>query len=268
MKSFLIASLLLTHLLSAHEFLAFDNGLTDLKSPKEQAALLSELGYDGLLGRPGNHAEVLKALDEYKLKLGATYITLNATETDCPIPDRLITEIKILKGRDTILWLAVNGQSTDAIVVRAIQEVCDLGKELGLEVVLYPHTNFHTDTVESCLRLLRQSERDNLGVTFNLCHFLKQNDPADLGRTLKAAAPHLRMVSINGADTGDTRKMNWGRLIRPLGEGSYDVEEALQALTDVGYQGPVGLQCYGIKQPAKSHLATSMQAWKKFTVTR
>ena len=269
MKTALLAlSLLLATPLCAHEFHAFDNGLTDIKSPDEQAALLAELGYDGLHGRPGKHAALLKALDKHKLELIATYVTLNASADKCPIPDKLVTEIKALKGRKTAIWLNVGGRSSDEVVVPAIQKLCGLCAELDLEVVLYPHTNCHTDTVAGCLRLLKKADRGNLSVSFNLCHFLKQNDPADLERTIKAAAPHLKLVSINGADQGDTRKMNWDRLIRPLGEGTFPVEEVLQILADVGYDGPVCLQCFGIKQPAKEHLAKSIGAWRSFTVTR
>lgn len=265
MKALLTLIALLTNALFAYEFHAFDNGLTDLKSPEEQAALLAELGYGGLHGRPGNHAAMLKALDKHGLELTATYVTLHADARSCPIPDKLVAEIEALKGRRTKIWLNIGGRSSDEVVVPAIQKLCDLCAGLGLEVVLYPHVNCHTDTVTTCLRLIGKSDRRNLGISFNLCHFLKQNDPADLERTIQAAAPHLKLVSINGADTGDTRKMNWDRLIQPLGDGTFPVSKVLDLLKKVGYDGPICLQCYGIKQPARTHLAKSMHAWRGLT---
>jgi len=33
-------------------------------------------------------------------------------------------------------------------------------------------------------------------------------------------------------------------------------------LKDLGYRGPVGLQCYGIPGDARDHLAQSMAAWR------
>ncbi len=48
--------------------------------------------------------------------------------------------------------------------------------------------------------------------------------------------------------------------------GLNDVEgfdEKAALLDEVGYEGPVGLQCYKIKQAAEIHLAKSMEAWKK-----
>ena len=50
--------------------------------------------------------------------------------------------LRALKGRDAVVWLNVNGRSTDEIVVPAIRKFADLGEELGLQVVLYPHTGF------------------------------------------------------------------------------------------------------------------------------
>ena len=48
------------------------------------------------------------------------------------------------------------------------------------------------------------------------------------------------MVSINGADhTG-----GWDRLIQPLDRGEFDVYGFLKTLRDLGYTGPIGLQCY------------------------
>jgi hypothetical protein len=57
--------------------------------------------------------------------------------------------------------------------------------------------------------------------------------------------------------------MCWSRLIRPLGDGSFDAGEVVRLLDDIGSRGPVGLQGYGIKRPAREHLAASMAGWKR-----
>ena len=54
--------------------------------------------------------------------------------------------------------------------------------------------------------------------------------------------PHLFFVTVNGADQGDTRMMNWDRLIRPLGQGSYEVGGLMRMLKELDYSGPVGFQ--------------------------
>jgi sugar phosphate isomerase/epimerase len=72
------------------------------------------------------------------------------------------------------------------------------------------------------------------------------------------------LVSINGADSGNTNQMNWDRLIQPLGRGDYDVLNVLKILKDSGYKNPIGLQCYNIKGQPEEFLPESVIAWKKY----
>lgn len=253
---------ILTNTLAARDLFAFDNGLKDLKTPAGQAELLARLGYSGIGSRPGDTAGMLAALDRHNLKMIATYVSLTANMKSCPVPPAVASEIDALKGRDTIVWLTVSGKSTDEVVVPAVREVADIAARNKLKVALYPHADFHTDTDAAVLRIMRLADRPNIGVSFNLCHFLKQTDEAALEKTLRAAAPHLMLVSLNGSDSGDTRSMNWDRLIQPLGEGTYPVRKLLRLLDEIGYKGPVGLQCFQIPLPAADHLAKSMRAWR------
>ena len=112
--------------------------------------------------------------------------------------------------------------------------------------------------------MVERLDHPAVGVTFNLCHWLKvegaERDPLPL---LRAAGKRLVFVTINGADTGDTKSMTWARLIQPLGEGSYDVAAFLRKLRAVGYTGPIGFQGYGIKAPPHEVLAKTMVAWKR-----
>jgi sugar phosphate isomerase/epimerase len=257
-------AMLLATPLGARDLHAFDNGLNDIGKLEDKAALLAKLGYAGIAWRPGQTAEMLAALDKNRLKMVATYVMLTA-DMSCAVPPSVIAEIDALKGRDTIVWLTVNGKTTDELVVPAVREVADVAARNGLKVALYPHLNFHTDTMDTTLRIMRKAERPNVGVCFNLCHFLKLEEEADLEKTLREAAPHLMLVSINGADGGETRAMGWDKLIRPLGEGSFDQSKLLRLLDGVGYKGPLALQCFNIKRPAADHLAKSMDAWRVLT---
>ncbi|MGB0070881.1 MAG: hypothetical protein WBQ11_22900, partial [Isosphaeraceae bacterium] len=45
------------------------------------------------------------------------------------------------------------------------------------------------------------------------------------------------------------------------------VPERLKTLDELGYTGPVGLQCFGIGGDAREHLARSMAAWRKMRQT-
>lgn len=246
---------------TSRAFFAFDNGLRQTDGFEEKAALLAQLGYDGIAWRPGKTAEMLETLDRHGLKMFATYVTLTADEEACRVPPGVVREIQALKGRETIVWLTIGGKTSDEVVVEGIRRVCGVAEENGLQVALYPHNGYYTDTTAKTLELAQKADRPNLGVSFNLCHFLKQNDASQLEATLRAAADRLLLVSINGADSGDTRRMGWDRLIRPLGEGSYDVGQVLHVLDAIGYSGPVGLQCFNVKGDDRANLRESIEAW-------
>ena len=81
---------------------------------------------------------------------------------------------------------------------------------------------------------------------------------------LEQAAPHLFLVSINGADS-HPGKRGWAQLIQPLGQGSYDVGVVLKKVQTTGYQGPIALQCYNIKGDPKTLLGGSMAAWRRLS---
>ena len=77
--------------------------------------------------------------------------------------------------------------------------------------------------------------------------------------------PRLFFVSINGADGGDTRKLDWKQLIQTLDRGSYKVGDLLQTLRRLGYAGPIGLQAYGIGGEPRDNLTRSLEAWKRLS---
>ena len=246
-------------------FFVFDNGLTDIKSAGEQAALLQELGYDGICTRPQNgNQELLTAMDRHDIKVIATYVSIPALGDGRSIPSDIEDHIRELKTRGTMVWLNIlNKDAGDEATVSTIRRVCDVATGNGLEVVLYPHVGCKTSTSAECERLRKLAGRPNLGVSFSLCHFLCQNDAAELEATLKALAPHLKLVQISGADELPPGRPDWKRLIQPLGQGTFDMARIIRALDEMGYKGPVNLQCYQINQPARQHLATSIEAWKK-----
>jgi hypothetical protein len=92
-------------------------------------------------------------------------------------------------------------------------------------------------------------------------------DPSrDYKPLLQQAVPRLWPVSINGADDHDENP-GWSRYIQPLDSGNFDVATFLKTLRNLGYNGPVGLQCYGIAGDVRVHLARSMAAWCKMSAT-
>ena len=71
-------------------------------------------------------------------------------------------------------------------------------------------------------------------------------------------------MQINGANNVPVRTTDWDELIKPLGEGDLDVGRLIRTLDEIGYSGPVNLQCYRVPPPAREHLTQSMNAWRKY----
>jgi sugar phosphate isomerase/epimerase len=260
-------------------FFAMDTALRDGKerSPAEQAALLKELGYDGFgaSGHPGE--EFLVAFERQGLKVFNTYLTLNLDSAKPELDPELTETVQRLKHHGTDLWIAINvvtqdgeklnpsDAAGDAIIVLLMRELADLAHGHGLRIAFYPHTWFWLERVEDALRVARAVDRPNVGVTFNLCHWLKVEGDRDPQLILKEALPELLYVTINGADGGDTRGMNWDRLIQPLGQGSYDVAGLLGSLRKFGYVGPIGFQGYGIPGDSRELLERTIHIWEQWS---
>jgi sugar phosphate isomerase/epimerase len=251
-------------------FFAFCMDTHDSKkrSLDEQAKLLAELGYAGAghLWLDGL-AERLETLDDAGLKLFQVYLRVSLDPSKPPFDPRLEEVMPLLKGRGTMLAVLIAGMSPsdpagDARAVPILRQMAELAQESGVKVALYPHANDWLERAEDGVRIAKKVDRPNVGVMFNLCHWLKV-DGKSLEATLASAAPHLVAVSINGADQAAEIQAGRGKMILPLGEGAFDMAALLKTLRDQGYTGPVGLQCYGLPGDAREHLARSMAAWRK-----
>jgi len=253
-------------------FFAMDTATKDAKhkSAKEQVEMLKELGYAGIGCTAGKGlAEMLKEADRNGLRIFTVYLGVNIDPEQQKYGPELKEAIKVLKGRNAILWLFVlskkhkpSSVEGDARAVEVIQEIADMAAEAGLRIALYPHHGFWVERVEDAVRVAKKVNRKNVGVTFNLCHWLMVDDEKNMKPLIESAMPYLFVVSINGADSGGK---DWKRLIQTLDRGSFDIYGFLKTLEDCGYTGPIGLQGYGIKGDAYENLKRSMNAWRQLS---
>jgi len=235
----------------------------------EQAAMLKELGYGGV-----GHIwldkveERLQSLDAAGLKLYQITMQVGLATNKPPYDvERYKHVLKRVTGRHVQFLLIVNGakpsdSSLDERAVALVREMSDLARESGSQLLLYPHANDWIERIEDAVRVAEKVNRPNVGTMFNLCHWLRVCPDRDYRPRLQQALPRLWAVSINGADERDD-KTGWGRYIQPLDSGTFDLAAFLKTLRDLGYAGPVGLQCFGIGGDAREHLARSMAAWRK-----
>ena len=260
----------------AVSFFAMDTGTKDAKhkTAKEQVKMLKELGYDGIgIGYAGsdNLAEILGELDKNGLRLFSVYLGVNIDAGEQKYDPKLKEAIKILTRRNTILWLYVQSKKYglsssdgDARAVEIIREIADMAAAEKVRVALYPHHRFWLERVEDAVRVAKKVNRKNVGVTFNLCHWLRVDDEKNMKSLIDLSMPYLFAVTINGADSGGK---DWKQLIQTLGRGSFDMQRFLETLKECGYTGPIGLQGYGIKGDAHENLKRSMNAWRKLSGT-
>ena len=236
---------------------------------EQQAALLKELGYDGV-GHLwlDNIPERLKTLDAAGLKLFQITMTVDITPGKQAYDPRFKEVMPLLKGRGVQFLLLMNGlkpsdPAGDERAVEIIREMAALASDSGAQILLYPHSYMWMERIEDAVRVADKVDRKNVGVMFNLCHWLRVSKDRNYKPLLAKAMPRLWAVSISGADEFD-EKPGWEHYIQPLGRGSFDMLAFLKTLRQLGYAGPIGLQCYGIPGDVRDNLAESMKAWRSY----
>lgn len=253
----------------------FNNALNkrglDTMSIAQQASLLKSMGYDGIEQRETNGLlDAVGAMNKQGLRVYTDYMGIDIDKDEPYLPSWKEV-IPKLKGTGIILWAHFHSDkfkpsdpAADEKIVRIVQQLADYAKPYGVRIAIYHHIGFLVQTADDSYRIATKANRDNVGSVLNLCHYLRTASEDDLTRTVEMTLPKLFVVSINGADSGDTQKMDWTQLIRPLGEGTFDCYRFVEMLVDKGYKGPIGIQCYNLKGGPENYLPQTIKAWKGF----
>jgi len=247
-------------------FFAMDTAGGDLK-------MLKELGYAGTNGtlnhNAGAVAERAAEVEKQGLKFVALYVGCTLTREGLQSDPALPEAIAALKGHDTVIWLHTDSRDFkpsspegDVVAIPGFAKIADLAAAANLRVAIYPHKGNWTERVQDGVRISKQVAHPNFGVCFNLCHCLAVGDGDKIPELLTEAKPYLFLVTINGADANGK---GWGQLIQPLGRGTFDLVPILRTLRDLGYQGPIGFQGFGIKGDRRELLTQTMNGWRKLS---
>lgn len=245
------------------------------RSLEEQARLFRELGYDGCghlchdLGYgpishpPGATVEDrAKTLAAEGLRLTQAYGRVYL-EREVPIDmERLAQMMPTLAAHDTQLVLLIIGNRAadlDARAVEILGKIANLAKPHGVRIALYPHATDYTETAAEAVRILAKLNRpQETGLMFTFQHWKMRDPDRDLRAVLTAAAPWLMSVSLNGTNQANDATL-------PLGQGDYDLAQVLTLLRETGFQGPVGVMCWGMGGNVRPHLQASKAQWRKWT---
>ena len=241
---------------------------TKKRSLPEQAQMLRALGFDGV-GYPVWLGEELdgnlRVLDEAGLKLYLVETIVNVNPAAPPFDPRLPAAIRKLKGRSATVCVILRGLPPGdprgvEPAVKTLRQLGDLAAASGLKISIYHHTGDWAVSMLFALKIVKETNHPQVGVNFNLCHWLMIDGDKDYRPVLRENADKVFIVTINGAKVGT--KVWTNGLILPLDQGDFDNRQLLATLRDVGYRGPIGLMCYGIPGDAREHLEHSMTVWK------
>ena len=240
------------------------------RSIPEQAQMLRELGFDGVgypLWLDDSLDKNLRILDKEELKPYLLYTSVSVNPAEKPYDPRVPAAIAKLKGRPATICVLLRGfppgdPRGEEPAVKILRELGDLAAQNGLRISIYHHAGDWTASLLFALRVVKKTDHPQVGVDFNLCHWLMVDGDKDYRPVLRENAAKIFVVTINGAQIGSKTWTNG--LIQPLDRGDFDNRQLLATLREIGYRGPIGLMCYGIPGDAREHLQRSMKVWKSW----
>ncbi len=201
-------------------------------------------------------------------------VQLNLTK-DPPYPADLSARLQTLATNSAgVLWIKVTWAEQKSpyrepdpaqrpVLIAQLRKLADLAQAAGWKASIYPHTGDSLFTARQSVPFVREAAHPNLGLTLNLGHELRNRQGADLLAIVDEVKDVLNVVTIQGTvDAVKNPTYDWKLLVQPLGRGDYDVRPLLRKLQQIGYTGPIGLQCYGIEGDMVAILTESMQAWQ------
>lgn len=240
------------------------------RSVAEQARMLRELGFDGAgysLWLDENLDKNRRTLDEAGLKVYMLYASVNVNPKTQPFDPRLPQAIRRLKGRPVTVCVLMRGfppadPRGEETAIKVLRQLGDLAAASGVRISIYHHTGDWTASLLYALEVVKKANHPQVGVNFNLCHWLMVDGDKDYRPVLRANASRIFVVTINGAKLGAKTWTNG--LIQPLDQGDFDNRRLLTTLREIGYRGPIGLMCYGIPGDSREYLPRSMKFWKSW----
>lgn len=246
-----------------NEFFVFESILTidpNYDTYEKKVKLIKESGFNGIeIFELDQFDQKHTAIQQHQFKGSFLYAKVDLDQPQ--LDPRLIDAIKKLKGAGTIIcpYIIKNNTSskgpnneTDKVAVQLLRQLADLAKQSELQVAIYPHIYFYVEKTGHAMQIAKKVNKRNLGLTFNLCHWLATTNDAErlkLDNELKKLSPYLKMMSINGANNVLSKKSNiWEDYILPLDEGSFAVKWLVKYVAvDLGLNIPIGIQCFSLK---------------------
>lgn len=174
------------------------------RSLAEQAAMLHKLGFDGAaypLWLGDQLDKNLETLDRAGLALHMVETATDLRRPDRPWDPQLPAAIARLKGRPVTICVPLFGlepgdpQGMDP-AVKILRELAGFAAKSGLRVSVYNHVDHWTERIPFALEVAKRVDRPNVGVNFNLCHWLKVEGPRDYRPLIRQNADKIFTVTF------------------------------------------------------------------------
>ena len=283
MRTYILLILICSNSLLAqkvkNEFFALHNiirGDSTYNTFDKQVELVKNADFDGIeINQIESFDGMKSALDQFQFKGSYFYVKLQLGD---PIDNRLESAINKLKGTNTIIAPYIladtkrfkpNSPEGDSEAIKLLQLISMWSKKSGLQVAIYPHFSFYVERTDHALQLAQKVNRKNVGLSFNLCHWLATTsltERTDLKNHLKELKPYLKMMTISGAyDVISQKKTIFDDYILPLGTGNFDTYDLVKFMVKtIKYKNPIGVQCYNIKGNKPQLIKNTMSVWNGY----
>lgn len=265
---------------SRNEFFTFLNmmdGDSISNTLEHKITYIQSVGYDGVgINLEDSFEEVNEILNDYDFRSSIAYmkVDMDAMHLDVSLKDYF----KALKGSKSIVtpsFFSSSGKYSeiskagDERVKELTVAIAQHARKGNLNVAIYPQYGYYIQSHNHAYRLAREIAKINIGYCFNLSQWLATEGLEErnhLRSELLESMSKLKVVTINGANKVISKKSNpWKDYILPLGDGSFDTFDLVDFLINkIGYAGPIGIQCEGLKGDKMQLAEDTMLVWKSY----
>ena len=252
------------------EFGVMDNSDDMRRIPVEQvASLMKEIGYKSVVVSTElpQFAARVKAYRDASLRIGGLAIawTTDGKTDSFDIPlDLVLRELRDTGAVIMFGAMVKDGATvTDERIVEQLRARAKQAEKAGVTLSIYPHKGIRISRFDHAARIVDAVAHPGLGVSFVLCHYMKQSDEKDLPASLRAAKDHIVSVVINGSPTGNTQAMSFARLVQHIDQGEFDLAGFLDLLCgELKFKGPIFFQCINLQAPTRCTLEANYTKWQ------
>ncbi|WP_407267825.1 sugar phosphate isomerase/epimerase family protein [Radiobacillus sp. PE A8.2] len=238
---------------------------------EERCEMAKELGYEGIfftifteLGWK-DVPKIKTVKERYGLEVSGVYVMLNDPKDEEEI-SKFINLIESIEGCSQInLAIVSNGEyensdaKGDADAIKALRRLLEVAEKHSTIISLYSHIQCWMETVNDTIRLCQKIDHPLLKISFSSYHWTI-TDGKSLIPTIEKIKPHLSLVNICGIRV--TKDDFRGYREAVLDEGEIDPYPIYDAVRSAGFNGPIGVQGFGIAGDIYPKLERSLKLLK------